>query len=138
MYKDHPSFEPPSYDAVLWRYMDFTKFVSLLDRQALFFARGDMLDDPFEGTFPKANAAVRAQIIGENIPEELREEAKQARSRVFRESRPSILVNSWHENDYESAAMWKLYAKDNAGIALRTSFNDFKSSLIDDQDIQCR
>ena len=135
MYKDHPSFERPSDDTVLWRYMDFTKFVSLLDRQALFFARGDLLEDPFEGTIPKANAAVSPQLIEQSIPEEFLEEATQARATVFRQSRPSILVNCWHENDYESAAMWKLYAKDNAGIAIRTNFNDFASSLTDDQDI---
>lgn len=31
--------------------------------------------------------------------------------------------------------MWKLYARDSAGIAIRTNFSDFASSLIDDQDI---
>ena len=50
MYKEHEAFAPPPPDAVLWRYMDFTKFVSLLEKQALFFARADKLeDDPFEG-----------------------------------------------------------------------------------------
>ena len=38
MYKEHPSFDPPADDAVLWRYLDFTKFVSLLDKRALFLA----------------------------------------------------------------------------------------------------
>ena len=50
MCEEHPAFSPPSDDAVLWRYMDFTKFVSLLDRSALFFARADKLNDPFEGS----------------------------------------------------------------------------------------
>ena len=135
MYKEHPTFDQPSEDTILWRYMDFAEFVSLLERKALFFARGDLLDDPFEGTFPKGNAAVRPHIIGENIPEEVFEEAKQARSRVFSQSRPAVLVNCWHENNYESAAMWEKYAKFNAGIAIRTTFIDFTSSLIDDQDI---
>ena len=114
MYKKIPNLETPPDDAKLWRYMDFTKFVSLLDQQALFFARGDLLDDPFEGTLLKANVAYWD---------------------IFRKSRPSALINSWHENDHESAAMWKLYAKDSAGIAIRTNFRKFTRSLIDNQDI---
>ena len=43
MYQEHPSFNPPSDNATLWRYMDFTKFVSLLDKSALFFVRADKL-----------------------------------------------------------------------------------------------
>ena len=41
MYKEHPAFNPPTDDAVLWRYMDFTKFASLLESSALFFVRAD-------------------------------------------------------------------------------------------------
>ena len=51
MYKEHEAFTPPLSDTVLWRYMDFTKFVSLLEKQALFFARADK-HDPFEGAWP--------------------------------------------------------------------------------------
>ena len=49
MYKEHRACNPPSSDAILWRYMDFTKYVSLLEKRALFFARADKLEDPFEG-----------------------------------------------------------------------------------------
>lgn len=59
MYEEHPVFNPPSDDAVLWRYMDFTKFVSLLEKSALFFARADKLGDPFEGAFSKINVALQ-------------------------------------------------------------------------------
>ena len=131
MYKKLTNFEVPPENANLWRYMDFTKFVSLLDKQALFFARGDLLNDPFEGRFPKANAAVRPQLFKQQATEEV----MRAYLAIFKNSRQSILLNCWHENAYESAAMWKLYAKDSAGIAIRTNFNDFTSSLIDDQDI---
>ena len=59
MYEDHPNFSPPEPGAVLWRYMDFTKFVSLLDTQSLYLARADQLSDPFEGSFPALNVALR-------------------------------------------------------------------------------
>lgn len=32
MYSSHEFLEPPSSDAVLWRYLNFTKFVSLLEK----------------------------------------------------------------------------------------------------------
>ena len=65
MYAEHPVFHTPDGDAVVWRYMDFTKFVSLLDRRALFFARAHKLGDPFEGTMTRANLEERSQLQGE-------------------------------------------------------------------------
>ena len=49
MYKAHDSFETPPPDAGLWKYVDFTKFVSLLEKEALFgklfrSLRGDVSD----------------------------------------------------------------------------------------------
>ncbi len=35
-------------DTPLWRYMDFSKFVSLIQTQSLWFARPSTFDDPFE------------------------------------------------------------------------------------------
>ena len=43
--------EPDNFSVKVWRYMDFTKFVSLLELRSLYFARSDLLGDPFEGTF---------------------------------------------------------------------------------------
>ncbi len=40
----------------------------------------------------------------------------------------SILVSCWHENAYESEAMWKLYGE-GAGIAIRTTFKRLSESL---------
>lgn len=39
--------------STIWRYMDFTKFVSLLDKGSLFLCRADNLEDPFEGSSSK-------------------------------------------------------------------------------------
>src|ERR1022692_3306148 len=42
-YTEHPEFCLPERDRTIWRYIDFTKLVSLLEKQALFFARADLL-----------------------------------------------------------------------------------------------
>lgn len=54
MYKEHPVFQQPNNENIkIWRYMDFTKFMSLLDTKKLFFTRADKFEDPFEGSWPK-------------------------------------------------------------------------------------
>ena len=42
-------YEVPTQSSHLWRYIDFTKYVSLLLSSGLHFARADTLGDSFEG-----------------------------------------------------------------------------------------
>ena len=135
MYKEITGFEQPSPGAKLWRYMDFMKFIDLLDRKELFFARGDKLDDAFEGSLPRVNSPARSHLFPHDAPEERIEEVRQAILNIFKSSRSSISVNCWHENEYESAAMWQLYAKDNGGIAVRTTFKSFSESFIGNEEV---
>jgi len=74
----------------IWRYMDLSKLLSLLDTRALFFCRVDRLGDPFEATTPRASPVTR-------LPE------------FDRYRRENAVVNCWHVNEHESAAMWRLY-----------------------------
>ncbi len=131
MYKEHPDYNTPQSDAVLWRYMDFTKFVSLLEKESLFFARADKLGDPFEGSFSKANEALRPILYKDTLSEE----ALQGLVQFTKELPRFTLINCWHENPHESAAMWKLYSRENDGIAIKTNFESFKKSFICSEDI---
>ena len=84
-YKECDYLTTPTDEAILWRYMDFTKFVSLLDKQALFFASITSLEDPFEGSLPVANMNVRKDLglraasgqLRSDNPEELRRMKKE-------------------------------------------------------------
>jgi hypothetical protein len=49
-------FAPLFLDTVLWRYMDFTKFISMLVTNRLWLARVDCLGDAFEGWMPVPRA----------------------------------------------------------------------------------
>ena len=131
MYKEHPLFEPPPSGAVLWRYLDFTKFVSLLDKQAVFFSRADKLGDPFEGSYTKFNIAIRPTIYGDTIPDH----AIQQMSDLVRESRRFTLVSCWHWSDHESAAMWRLYSREGDGVAVKTTFGSFAQCFKTDEDV---
>lgn len=131
MYKEHPSFNPPPDNAVLWRYMDFTKFVSLLDKSALFFVRADKLGDPFEGAPTSVNVAAREAFYN-SLPETA---LQGNRINLRQELRRFTLINCWHESSYESAAMWSLYSREKDGIAIKTDFSSFKQSLVSSTDI---
>lgn len=98
--------------------MTLTKFLSLLEKRALFFCRSDMLNDPFEGSYPRLNV--------KNRPNDL---FKPLLSRAFKGVRKFILLNCWNISEHESAALWKLYAKDDEGIAIQTTFDRFKASF---------
>jgi hypothetical protein len=49
-------------DAILWRYMSFSKLVALFSQQALYFSRCDVFDDPFEAALGQHHD--RDQLFG--------------------------------------------------------------------------
>lgn len=115
MYIEHPEFHPPRDEHTkVWRYMDFTKFVSMLDTSELFFSRTDQFDDPFEGSYPKRNVSRLCEMLGT--------ENYEALSNTRRSLCPHTLVNCWHMSEHESDAMWKLYTRNKEGIAIQSTF----------------
>ena len=113
-----------SMDTILWRYMDFTKFVSILENHALFFARADKLGDPFEGSVPKINITSRSISNPDFSDEEV-----VMYGFVMQQLPRFTLINCWHESTHESEAMWKLYTSVNGGIAIKTNFDAFRKSF---------
>lgn len=104
--------------------MDFTKYVSLLQNESLFFVRADKLKDPFEGSFPFNNARNRKRL-NKKIPKKILESLPY----VYREQRKYTYLNCWHMSEYESAAMWSIYLKSNAGIAICSTFEKLKKEF---------
>ena len=136
MYNAHEVFvQPKNEDIPVWRYMDFTKFVSLIDTKCLFFARADKLGDPFEGSWAKPNVLSRQLVPPQVLPVQ-REAIRQGSmlmSKVNQHWPRITAINCWHMNEYESAAMWKLYLKSNEGIAVRSTYRKLKESITDDE-----
>jgi hypothetical protein len=136
MYKEHPVFEKPADEnAKIWRYTGFTKFVSLLDKRALFFCRTDKLGDPFEGSYTKVDIERRSAMYKkrlDSLPAQLQpfrdvfEREPENWGEFLKMLRKHVYVNCWHKNDYESAAMWRLYLKSNEGIAIESTFNKLR------------
>lgn len=110
--------------------MDFTKFVSMLETSSLFFARADGLGDPFEGSYSRGNERLRP-VVYKDIPPETFTQMQAHSADFARFLRKWTFVSCWHMNEGESAAMWKLYAKTNEAVALKSSFFRLANELDD-------
>ncbi len=114
MYEPLDGFESPTdHDVKVWRYLDFTKFVALLDARALFFTRADQFLDPFEGALPRASIAPGTPTDGDTLAR-----LGAMRERILRQ----VGIASWHMNEHESAAMWSLYLKSDEGVAIQSTY----------------
>lgn len=134
MYKEHLVFaKPENTDAKIWRFMDFTKFVNLLDTNSLFFTRSDIFDDIFEGTYPKITLdAIRNDP---NLPENVKSTAIDGLKYVQENYVKVNYLNCWHMNDYESDAMWKLYTNSNESVAIQSTFKKLTQSINDNRHV---
>jgi len=129
MYKEHKCFRrPENPDVKIWRYFDFMKYVSLLDRKALYFCRADLLSDPFEGSFTIENIKNRDQFY-ETLEVELPTKNKMPLKDIPIRIRKHTYINSWHMNEYESAAMWSIYSSNVYGIAICSTYKKLCESL---------
>ena len=123
--KNHKCFVMPGTSLTVWRYVTFTKLVSLLDSKALYFCRADQLDDPYEGV-PTSESLRRlrefgaTQVWAQEV-EPLIEDMRQQRSQMY--------LNCWCMSEVESAAMWKLYVPADEGVAIRSHTGALASCL---------
>ncbi len=119
----------------IWPYMDFTKFISLLDRRRLFLCRADKLEDPFEGSLPLSNVEnLRSEIYKEKAIKGKWgiEKTKQYINDLSEGSKllkRFAYISSWFMNEHESAAMWKLYTRTNEAVAIKSTVKRLRDSL---------
>lgn len=121
MYQEHPTFNSISDESKIWRYMDLTKFMDLLENKNLFFCRADKFEDKFEGSLPKFNLENRKQVY-KNLDDKLLNKIAHHRRQIVH----NTYINCWHINEVESEAMWKLYAQCKEAIAIQSTFKNFK------------
>jgi hypothetical protein len=131
MHTTHPAFKPPpDTDGKIWQYMELAEFVSMLNRKALFFVKANKLRDPYEGIIPQYSNAIRSSgnkegqkqnFQGKYELNHLNHRVPQTMIEQFQMYRQLVLINPWHYNEYESAAMWHLYSHENAGIAIQST-----------------
>lgn len=120
----------PEGNPEIWRYMDFPQLVSLLDKQALYFARADTLDDDYEGTLPRPTVEeLREQYAGVEAKDGV--DIFDDKMSLYRAVRKCHFLNCWHMNENESHAMWEVYSKQGYGIAIQSTYFRLSDSLGD-------
>ena len=118
-------FMPPANpDIALWRYMDFTKFVSMLQNDGLYFPTVAMLVDSFEGSYARGNEEFRPRVY-KHLPNRFHLTAGQMVKRLH----GHVAVSCWHSNEQESAAMWKLYAQTHEAVCVQTTFRKLQAAV---------
>ena len=151
MYAADPSLPLPPDDLPIWRYVDFAKFVGMLDSGELYLARADTFVDPFEMAVPRLDVAgarqaalqtltaspqARAGVLaylalhGSRTVEELSRVPDELLAReLLRLNNHALYVSCWHINDDESAAMWTVYLGGREGVALQTTVGALRAEL---------
>lgn len=137
MYVDHRELKKPKDENIkIWRYLDFTKLFSLIEKRALFFCRADQLPDPFEGSYTKINLLLRKLILkSKHESGGLTEAIMNSLPKQYKNFRKFFFINCWSMNTHESFAMWRLFLKSNEGVAIQSTFRRFKDSLSSSEDV---
>lgn len=91
----------------------FNKILSNNYKKELYFNRADNYEDIYEGEL----ASDDKELLQSNPQLEIISQ------------RDSTFINCWHENEVESAAMWKLYGGINDAIAIETDLVRLRTSL---------
>jgi hypothetical protein len=107
--------DPLSY---VWRYMPLATFVLLLKTSQLYFARMDLLDDPYEGSLP--NRYIKARNV--SYKEHGLEQFLPGTMSTDQKIRQMHYVSCWALMPSESVALWHLYTYNVDGIAIQTTY----------------
>ena len=126
----------PTGDYLIAKYMDLTKYISMLQRSSLFFCRLDKLDDKYEGLSPRTNSKPSEQwhkstnwmmekpLSDDEILKSVEEEYDFERLK-----RNLVCINCWNKYVVESAALWKIYSSFDKGIMIRSSIERLRHSF---------
>jgi len=128
MYNKHPVFESPDDNAIIWRYINFPKFFSMLESTSLHFSRVDRFSDEYEGSYPE-------NLFDDVKPltEKQKQSVENFKNVTKKLASSKMRVNCWNICDYESSNLWKTYVQNN-GLAIQSTFKRFKESFAKTQE----
>ena len=125
---------------MIWRYMDLSRFVSMISTSRLWFAKAaNLRDDPYEGfsnvrsletplndTSPKTT--IEHGASGDtyiSLPQCLAR-ASQESAAYCKNAPDHLYVNSWCLSGIESMAMWEIYGSKGCGLAIKSSVDKYQ------------
>jgi hypothetical protein len=123
MYVKNQNYETPPWNATLWRYMSFEKFLDLLMSKSLYFSSISKFTDKNEAKIPEANLEeLRSKIVPTDSSKNSTALEKLYLDDRIGSLRKLAFVNCWVKKPVESYALWKIYlGGGRAGIAIKTN-----------------
>ena len=114
-------------ETVLWRYMDLSKFVSLLSKKSLWLARADTFKDQSEGKFHFEMRETLKEAYKKFIfhKDDMVEDENDFQNFLIK----NAYISCWHKNDHENMAMWEIYSQSTEAVAIKTTVQDLVSSI---------
>ncbi len=87
-------YPPENLNQNIWRYLDFAKFIFMLDSKSLYFPAASLFSDRFEGSYSKQNKDLRG-LINKN--------KRSAESDLvdMNDLKRKVGISCWHANDYD-------------------------------------
>ena len=152
-----PEYEKVAPESKLWRYMDLSKFLSMIGKKTLYFASAESFEDIFEGakgtlerkekwdTFYLDFFRNAIQTAPGMKPEDLTGKyIEENAARLLSEmnasgnaERKRTFISCWHCNEFESEAMWKLYSTNvKNALAIQTTYQQLYEALDKDPAIE--
>jgi hypothetical protein len=96
--------------------MNFKRFKSLLDREALYFCRVDKFRDPFEGTLTEPNKTIAGEVF-KDLPD-----AYATLEKIPETNNRFSVVKCCAMNEQEPAWLWREYVN-GYGLAIQSTFD---------------
>ncbi|MFM9839422.1 MAG: hypothetical protein ACKVOQ_14230 [Cyclobacteriaceae bacterium] len=124
-------------DTIVWKYMDYPSFISLLIDKFLVFNRLDNFTDTLEGTLPKnAQKEYQEYLKTKMLTDD--EAALRVKNEVDHISKykKGTYANCWSIGNEENYALWKIYLKNsNDGVAIKCTIKRLTDCLVHTSEI---
>lgn len=144
-FNQHPCFITPPDDTVIYKYINFYKFVSLINKSQIFFCRADKFPDPMEGCYPRelykwslddwkniyrpTFNKDELEKVGEDSLEKIAKSHWQLLRDFAYKIRGKHAICSFCSNEHEYEALWKLYSDIQTGICIRSTIGSLKKAI---------
>jgi len=130
----------PEKESTIWRFMDITKFLSLIQKKALFFSQVKIIAEKYdlhEGKYPietfeayKRDGEKLAELFNEKQLADIYYKQKTILRKIMSEEiYEDMYINCWHISELDTNFMWSLYTERKLGIAIKSTVKKLINSF---------
>lgn len=115
-------------EITIWRYMDFIKFLSLIESRSLFLTKVNKMSDLLEGKYPM-NTRRSWERAHMHLPQFWRDVIIENQTENYKTLKETTYISCWRADDKSSYHMWDAYTKRIDGIAIKSTTKRLHTSL---------